>query len=94
MQLTEAEKKIIERSKIATSRWKKTRWIALPLVVSVIVMAIIYCLISPPIVAYILTGFSGYLGLIMLIRIFRSWNGIPTHELLLKLAEENAKTST
>ena len=93
MQLTEAEKKVIERTRIISNRWPKGRWIALPLAAAVIVMAVVYYLISPPIIAYTLAGFSGYLALIQLIRMCQWWNGVPKDKLLLKFADENDKTS-
>ena len=93
MQLTEAEKKIIARTRIISNRWPMRRWIALLLVAAVVVMSVVYYFVSPPIIAYFLAGFSGYIAFLQLIRISQWWNGIPKDKLLLKLAEENEKIS-
>jgi hypothetical protein len=93
MQLTEAEKKVIERTRIISNRWPKARWIALPLVAAVVVMAFVYYLMYPPIIGYISAGFSGYLAIIQLIRMCQWWNGVPKDKLLLKLADEHDKTA-
>jgi hypothetical protein len=92
MQITENEKKIIEQTRKKSEGWPKARWIALPLVAAVIVMAVVYYFMSPPIIGYILAGFSGYLAFIQLIRMSQWWNGIPKDKLLLKLADEHDKT--
>jgi len=67
--------------------------IALPLVAAVTAMATIYFFIAPPIIGYILAGFSGYLAIIQLLRICQWWKGVPKDKLLLKFADENDKTS-
>jgi hypothetical protein len=89
MQLTESEKKIIEKTRKLSARWQKSRWIALPLLIGVVVLAISYlCNPSEPI-GYILSGFITYLGIKQIYCICKWWKGVPQHELLLKLANEN-----
>jgi len=93
MQLTEAEKKIVERTRTISNRWPKARRIVLPLVAAVIAMTVIYCFMAPPIIGYILAGFSGYLAIIQLFRICQWWKGVPKDKPLLKFADENDKSS-
>jgi hypothetical protein len=42
MQLTESEKEIVEKTRKSSARWRKSRWIALPLLVGIVVLAISY----------------------------------------------------
>jgi len=88
MQFTESEKEVLEKTRKLSARWPKTRWIAFPLMVGIVALAISYlCNPSAP-TGYILSGLITYLGIKQIYRVCKWWNGIPLYELLLKLSDE------
>lgn len=89
MQLTESERKVLERTRKLSARWQKSRWIALPLLVGIVALAVSYCCYPAALTAYILSGFVTYVSIKQIDYVCKWWNGIPQYELLLKLAGEN-----
>jgi hypothetical protein len=93
MQLTESEKKIVERTRKISASWPKGRWIILPILIVVVALAITYLCSASELAGNVLSGFVAYLCIKQVYRVCKQWRGIPQNELLLKLADENEKLS-
>jgi hypothetical protein len=90
MQLTESEKKEIEKAKNISVRWPKTRWLALLVGVIIIALIVIYLYDGSQLSVGIVCGFAGYMSVRNMILTAKWWNGIVPYKLLLKLWEETA----
>jgi len=83
MQLTESQKRTVEKAKHQQADWPKARWIMLAISVAMITIGKTHLSHTPE--SYILMS----LGILQLFQTWRNWGGRDIPDLLVKLAGES-----